>query len=83
MKAERAQRSEGRALTMKDMLIAIPADCDEDDRSYLALRRAEGRWRILNGYSRGEGGRGLLRHRGSPAKLVINANADQVFGERH
>jgi hypothetical protein len=40
---------------MKDMLIAIPADCDEDDRSYLALRRAEGRWRRLNGYSRGEG----------------------------
>jgi hypothetical protein len=30
---------------MKDMLIAIPADCDEDDRSYLAL----------NGYSRREG----------------------------
>ena len=46
-------------------------------------KMAERRWRRLNGYSRGEGGRGLLRHRGSPTELVIDARADEVFGERH
>ena len=46
-------------------------------------KMAERRWRRLNGYSRGEGGRGLLRHRGSPTELVIDARADQVLGERH